>query len=709
MTLRASPLLLLFAANVGANESVKQPSIYDLTLKELLSVKVITAASGYEQKLQRAASNATVITPEEWQAMGAVTLSDLINTVSGAHVTRSTISYLHNIFAFRGLGGSFNEQIKLLLDGQPMEFAQSSGRFPGFNLPLSLFKRVEIIKGPGSAVYGADAFAGVINLVSYGGEKQPKSVQLLQGSVNTSGLSIHQNFAFNDHKVNFALDYLRSDDDQGRIVERDFQSQLDELLSTNASLAPGPMDEHYEVLSLLAQWQWHQFSLDYQTYRNFDMGLGVGIGQSLDTAGHDSYFFDRWTIKWSPKDLVKNGFFDVNYSYNIGKNNSQLHIFPSGTVLPIGSDGNINFVDAVGFTHFTDGLIGTPSARRITQDLHMTHIFNWDEHKTRWQVGYNHLNFRALEQKNFGPGILDGTQDIVDGTLIDVTHTPWVYLPHTTRSYYYLSLLDEWDINQQWILNLGGRLDRYSDFGSTVNPRMSLHYQYSTDFLVKLFFGSAFRAPSVSELYGQNNPVGVGNPDLGPEGVNNLEVGANIDYLVNDNLFIKLNIFNYKARDLINYRFVPDLNTNVAQNLGEQQGNGGELSLRWKPIKDITFNAHYSWSNAQNEVGDKVEDYPNDMVYVDFNWRIKPNLQWLINSKWVNNRARVSTDSRPAIANYNMVNSHIAYSDLIPGMTLSITAKNLFDSDIRHPSSGSIVNDFPMPGRQWIFKVQYRY
>ena len=74
-------------------------SFLTLSLKELLNAKIITAASGFEQKLKRAAANGAVITKEEWQAFGARTLSDVLATVPGIHVTKSKVAYKHNIFS----------------------------------------------------------------------------------------------------------------------------------------------------------------------------------------------------------------------------------------------------------------------------------------------------------------------------------------------------------------------------------------------------------------------------------------------------------------------------------------------------------------------------------------------------------------------------------------------------------------------------------
>ncbi len=698
-------LCLIWTGNVSAQDK----SIYELTLKELLNVKVVTAASGFEQKLKRAASNATVITREEWQAMGAVTLADALASVLGVHIAKSTINYKHNMFSLRGLSGSFNEQVKLLVDGHHFENAQDSGRFNGFNMPLHNFKRIEIIKGPGSAIYGADAFGGVINLVSYRSEAAPSNLSIAYGSFNSQSLAFQDHYSISDLKLNFSLDYISSDDDRGRKVERDLQSQLDDIFNTNASNAPGAMDEHYQVLSTLTQLQWRNLAVDLQTYYNFDMGLGVGIAQALDSEGSASSALNRLSVSYALDDWFEQGDFDLKLNYYKGKSRSYLKIFPSGTTLPIGSDGNIDFVSPVGITHFPDGLIGTPGNNYINRSLLLTRLFNWQTHTVRWEVGYHYQDFQSLERKNFGPGILDGTQQEVSGALTDVTNTPWIFLPSKTRHFYYLSLLDEWDISENLLLNLGARFDHYSDFGSTTNPRIGLNYHFSPTVALKLFSGTAFRAPSYAELYSQNNPVGLGNPNLEAEGVRTLESGFNLDVLLGDNLYFNLSLFNYSADNLIRYAFVPEINGSQAQNIGRQDGYGGEFTMRWKPQNDITVNFHYSKLKAEDNNGSATPYVPNTMWYMDMNWRIDEHWQWYISSKWIKDRWRATSDNRLPVDDYSWVRTKLSYLGLMPGLTLSLSANNLLDSDAREPSSGSIVNDYPLAGRQWRLSMDYQF
>ena len=90
-------------------------------------------------------------------------------------------------------------------------------------------------------------------------------------------------------------------------------------------------------------------------------------------------------------------------------------------------------------------------------------------------------------------------------------------------------------------LTAGVRYDHYSDLGSTTNPRLGLVWSFLKNADRKLLYGQAFRAPSFTELYNDNNPSLMGNPDLLPEKIKTYE--ASLGYRFSDSLRANLNYF----------------------------------------------------------------------------------------------------------------------------------------------------------------------
>ena len=690
-------------------EKLEIESLYNLTLQELLEIQVVTAASGFEQAAQRAPASVTIITNEEWRAKGARLLSDVLSSVPGFHVGKPQGDFMHKKFTIRGLSGFSSSQIKLLIDGEPFEWMQSNSLPVGFQMPLTGFERIEVIKGPGSAIYGADAFGGIINLVTFKHNEMPSIAGLRTGSFNTYDLFIRDNFSIGGSHFQWSLDYSQSSDDKNRIVESDLQTTFDGLFNTSASMAPGPLDEHYEVLSLVAKWQWQDLSIDYFSWRNFDMGIGAGPAQVLVPNGKGRTYANQFKAQYDFSELVS-GDLKATLSYKRQRTELYLTVFPAGTVLPIGADGNVDFVNPVGFPLFEDGLIGTPSPGGNSTTVRLTHLLNLPEqHLLRWEIGYEEQHFKAGESKNFGPGVLNGSETIVTGNLVNVTGTPYVYAPESYRDFYYISLQDEWQINSDLQITLGTRYDNYSDFGSTINPRLGMIWQASDNFTLKLFAGSAFRAPSLFQLYGRNNPVNIGNASLGPEKLDTIETGFNFEYVVDENLVFSANFFNYHAKDLIDFVFDEQQQANIAQNIGEQKGSGGEFWLKWKPQDNITLDFSYSFLSAKDETDVVIADTPENMAYVAANWKINDNWMWNINAKWIANRKRPADDIRSELPNYKWMNFRLERNHIIEGLKAALIINNVLDEDMREPSNGNIADDYPLPGRQIMLELTYSF
>lgn len=114
----------------------------------------------------------TVISGEEIQARGYGSLSELLRVVPGFFDAYDLVT--HNV-GIRGINGGARASgnvLKLMIDGHPVDFRPTTGNFFGEELlPLQVIDRVEIIRGPASALYGANAFLGVVNVITRTGEK----------------------------------------------------------------------------------------------------------------------------------------------------------------------------------------------------------------------------------------------------------------------------------------------------------------------------------------------------------------------------------------------------------------------------------------------------------------------------------------------------------------------------------------------------------
>src|ERR1700685_1424386 len=167
--LMSRSLILLFLCGPAfAQQSEKQQALgKDLTtmsIEDLMNVKV-TSVSRTEEKLSRTASAVFVIGPEDIRSSGALNIPDLLRMVPGVDVAQLT----SNTWAIgvRGLNGRFNNKLLVLLDGRAVYTPTFGGTFwDVLNLPLEDIERIEVIRGPGGSVWGANAVDGVINIIT---------------------------------------------------------------------------------------------------------------------------------------------------------------------------------------------------------------------------------------------------------------------------------------------------------------------------------------------------------------------------------------------------------------------------------------------------------------------------------------------------------------------------------------------------------------
>jgi iron complex outermembrane receptor protein len=452
-------------------------------------------------------------------------------------------------------------------------------------------------------------------------------------------------------------------------------------------------------------------------WRQFDFGVGPGVALALDPSGRgdsSNYLAD---LTFHNKDFAKHWDVTAQLSYMDINTKSKQKLFPPGAILPIGSNGNVNPSNPAGFIRFPEGLIGNPEVyeRHLRLDLSAFYT-GFDKHRLRFATGYSYADLKPQETKNFGPGVINGTEDVVGGSTTDITDTPFIFVQREQRRLYYVSFQDEWALAPDWDLTAGIRYDHYSDFGNTVNPRLALVWQARHNLTGKLLYGRAFRAPSFSELFLINNPANLGNPNLKPENINTLELA--LKYQPTSNLDTALSLFAYRINDLI--RFVPEPGgTSLrAQNTGSQTGYGLEIEADWRIAHKLRLSGHYAFQRSSNEDADSESAIaPHHQGYLRAGWDFYPNWSFNAELNWIGERQRVAGDPRSKLDGYTIVDLTLRRMRIATRLELSFSVRNLFDQDAREPSpadltipAGSLIpGDFPLPGRSFFVEARYHF
>ncbi len=152
---------------VHAAEQDEMGALVGMSLDDLLGVR-ITTASKRQENVRDTPATVMVITRKQIEERRYINLIDLLQDLPGVEVFRNTKSTLYHNVSFRGNEG--NSRILILQDGVRVD-SPSGAKIPlADNFPLYHAKQVEILYGPAAALYGADAFGGVINIITEQGE-----------------------------------------------------------------------------------------------------------------------------------------------------------------------------------------------------------------------------------------------------------------------------------------------------------------------------------------------------------------------------------------------------------------------------------------------------------------------------------------------------------------------------------------------------------
>jgi iron complex outermembrane receptor protein len=185
------------------------PRLLHLSLDELSAIKVDTvyAASKFTEKVTDAPSSVTIVVREEIQRFGYRTLGDVIRSVRSFDVTYDRAYSYTGVRGFNSLG-DYGSRTLLLIDGHRMNdpiFDTAAVGTEGL-LDVDLIERVEFIRGPGSAIYGSNAFFGVINVVTRSGA----SVDGVEASAQAGSLDTYRGRVTIGKKLPNGIEYLFS-------------------------------------------------------------------------------------------------------------------------------------------------------------------------------------------------------------------------------------------------------------------------------------------------------------------------------------------------------------------------------------------------------------------------------------------------------------------------------------------------------------------
>lgn len=552
-----------------------------LSLEQALNVEVVTV-SKRKQTISNAPSIVSVFSRSDIEKIGAQTLVDILKYAPGIEVSMAANGEYR--VAIRGVRKEGN--ILLLIDGQRVgDFYDGSVIF---DLPTDFIDQIELIRGPGSALYGTSAVVGVINVRSIRAEQN--KLRLRAGNNDALGVSGQYGTSFGaESKISINAGYQQGNGDEADITVNN-SSNIDGLtLPTQRTL-----EEGYVQISMLNDgWELSSFVLHRQR--------GPWIGDEFDHGPESEYQHSQLSAHlFKIFSLQEDWQFKPQLSLDYLDKDDLKQTHPAGYI----ASGNI----------FPEGTQTREDYRALSMDLDAQFDYSPAPDK-RLLMGFVYQQQELLDYgltRNFTaasnqpqPGFdnYDNVELAQDGET------------RTIQAAYFQGQFD-W---QPLSLTAGFRYDDYDDFGSNLSPRLGLVYSYSEQLSFKWLLADAFRAPTLQELY-DNTRVGAtgtrSNPNLNPETIRTVELGA--EYRLRQSL-VRANVFYNETEDIIGVfdPFGGGARGDI-ENLGNTESFGGEIEVTSVLSDHYTLTANYAqfrrdfeWSNSATFDGSCCRDFIN--------------------------------------------------------------------------------------------------
>jgi len=680
------PVLILIISSLSvstalAEQSEELPRLLNMTLEELMQVTV-SIASKTKETVAQAPSSVTVFTRSQIKALGITELGELLNQMVGTQMLFDVVpSGPTHHTSVRGSVG-FGNDVLYLLNGQRLNnYHSNAANMIYRRISLHNVERIEVIRGPGSALYGSGAFAAVVDVITTDANHERNEVTLEVGE--NQSVRGATNLGYNAEKWGIALS-AQTMSDEGQTY-----SGLYDRFNRTGGNARDP--RHGHDLMLTAHYGDLKFNISNTAHETED------------------YYLFRGGL--SPRNYLKteSTLFNLSYQHQINKSlNGHYRLgMQRGTVEGAALNGAGN---SVPFPQ-DDAFIGPDFEHEMrngeaywvwqARPAH-TLTFGFNREEAESPHAYTQANYNVFAGRPPFP------------YLTTVTQLPGRLVADKKVVINGLFIQDEWRINDAWSLTTGVRYDDYNLADSVFSPRAALVYRASKQDTLKLLYGQAFNAPSLSVLY---NTTG-GNPDIQPTTLRSWELAW---WHERSDFRNGITLFYNELNDAI--ALIPASSelsalgrSFLTVNADKQRTSGLELETSWQPTLRWRISANYTYFFKNHtffpvEIGTpRPEDWlARQFGSVRINYQYK-KFNFNLNGIISNDAKALPQDT---LAVFNLMSSY-RYT---PTLELFVNIKNLFDEDYNAIATGNglgtvngkVVRELPGRGRWFYAGLKYSF
>jgi outer membrane cobalamin receptor len=562
----------------GEEAAISQPDAWMNEIEpEDSSYETVVSATRFDTARGNVPATVTVIDGDDTIRRPCATTDELLRSGAAMQVQRH--QGLGNAYPItlnlRGIGSAGRTLV--LLDGQPINNALTGS--PNFNLlPRDRIQRIEVVRGPFSALYGSRAMSGVIHVITKPGDDDP-------GVGMTSGLGPYDTYVL----APYAADRYGPFEISVAYERRSTENYL------AISKEPNVDYEHHKVHSRIDLYRSRKVSAMMSGgYNTNDMGFnqyvdlrdvpGLGYylrneGRSRTDNGYGNLVLKIKPVQRLEINLIGNGFFQMQRFHSV----------------PVVLEGDADFDErafAVEESTYKSQEWRAEALARLEVTSWLTLVGGFEEY---WDLG----DWRT-ENMESGLRVVG-----MDATAVNQAG----YLQ--SEFYFFDNVL---------AVIAGGRLDHHSEFGFAFSPKVGVKVGVAENTTLRMSGGKAFRAPSLMELYSppwQRIPpyLTEGNQDLKPENIYSADLGVEQRFWS----WLKGRVtgfFNY-GENLIALRLIQEEGVERYLNLQEVYTAGVETELEINPIEQLRVVPNYTYTYSYDaDTGEQLDYTPSHLVGV---------------------------------------------------------------------------------------------
>ncbi len=562
--------------------------LFDVSLEELLSVGIVSA-SKKKQSVTDAPATGYVFTDQNIRIRGYDNLLELLEDVPEVDVQRNSDREFKNLVTIRGVSG--NEKFLILIDGIRITPATGDNYTFGTQFSLASAKRVEVIIGPASALYGVDAFSGIVNIITKTGEGDKYSgveVKSSYGMYNTTDNSFFAGGKVDKLQLSVSGQfYLSNEVDLQNTYKQDF-AWYHEVFKPNGYVLESPFFNKVRPLSDFEDLAFESFNgepisddMGMPTKSYFlnatlsSKGITLGMTRMYESHSSATGLDPRYAIRDRNAYIgsIQNSIY-LQHKYS--SFNKKWRLNSTLRLNTFNYDAGSNFVSAA--SRYQRGYVYTSMASTKLQEQ-LEYDFS---SKVSLITGASIEFLSATPRTGLSPKPYDSNNPTSQadfyyvgaagynpdslGTVIPVFNDTFAI----AQELYYLSYQNygvygqmQWSPSKKIETTFGARFDYNTRYGGSVNPRVGLVYKPSKKARLKLLYGEAFLAPSPQKAFAQDGSFyeqnqGVlkadyfrqANPDLKPEKLRSVELSGS--YFLRKNLSVGINTYFTRIENLIN-------------------------------------------------------------------------------------------------------------------------------------------------------------